>query len=151
MQWTGSNTGTLRRGYYMAMQRYQKIFHEWAQWMSEIFFQHKKRNFVSPSSLVMVYLLYIYKHQWNIQPFYVNSFFGVKGTIYYIAIAKVIFSHVKITCYFLMWWSYQVFAQKLTWYFIGVYIINTITTLIVDDVLTVSIILLMRVYENWCT
>ena len=25
---------------------------------------------------------------------------GVKGAIYYLAIAKVIFSHVKITCYF---------------------------------------------------
>ena len=52
-----------------------------------------------------------------------NSFFGVKGAIYYVAIAKVIFSHVKITCYFHLW-RYQVFARKLTWYFIGVYIIN---------------------------
>ena len=34
--------------------------------------------------------------------------------------ATVIFSHVKITCYFHMW-RYQVFARKLTWYFIGVY------------------------------
>ena len=46
----------------------------------------------------------------------------MKGAIYYVAIAKVIFSHVKITCYFHMW-RYQVFARKLTWYFIGVYII----------------------------
>ena len=46
----------------------------------------------------------------------------MKGAIYYEAIAMVIFSHVKITCYFHMW-RYQVFAQKLTWYFIGVYII----------------------------
>ena len=30
----------------------------------------------------------------------------------------------KITCYFHMW-RYQVFARKLTWYFIGVYIINS--------------------------
>ena len=50
-------------------------------------------------------------------------FFGVEGTIYYEAIAAVIFSHVKIACYFHMW-RYQVFAQKLTWYFIGVYIIR---------------------------
>ena len=42
--------------------------------------------------------------------------------IYYVAIATVIFSHVKITCYFHMW-RYQVFARKLSWYFIGVYII----------------------------
>ena len=49
-----------------------KIFHEWAQQMSEISFQHEKRNFVSPSDHVMFYLLY--KHQWNTKPFYLNSF-----------------------------------------------------------------------------
>ena len=47
----------------------------------------------------------------------------MKGAIYYVAIAKVIFSDVKITCYFHIW-RYQVFARKLTWYFIGVYIIT---------------------------
>ena len=47
----------------------------------------------------------------------------MKGAIYYVAIATVIFSHVKITCYFHMW-RYQVFTRKLTWYFIGVYIIK---------------------------
>ena len=52
-----------------------------------------------------------------------KEFFGVKGTIYYEAIATVIFSHVKITCYFHKW-RYQVFVQKLSWYFIGVYIIK---------------------------
>ena len=55
--------------------------------------------------------------------FHFNSFFGVKGAIYYVVIAKAIFSHVKITCYFDMW-GYQVFGRKLTWYFIGVYIVN---------------------------
>ena len=44
----------------------------WAQRMSEIFFQHAKRNFVSPSDHVMFYSLY--KHQWNAKPFYWNSF-----------------------------------------------------------------------------
>ena len=48
-------------------------------------------------------------------------FFGPKGAVYYEAIATVIFSHVKITCYFHVW-RYQVFVAKLTWYFIGVYI-----------------------------
>ena len=52
-------------------------------------FQHEKRNFVSPSGHVMFYLLY--KHQWNAKPFY-----PAKGAIYYVAIATVIFSHVKI-------------------------------------------------------
>ena len=47
----------------------------------------------------------------------------MKGAIYYVAIATVIFSRVKITCYFHTW-RYQVFARKLTWYVIGVYIIN---------------------------
>ena len=49
-----------------------KIFHEWAQRGSEIFFQHEKINFVSPSDHVLFYLLY--KHQWNTKPFYLNSF-----------------------------------------------------------------------------
>ena len=46
----------------------------------------------------------------------------MKGAIYYVPIATVTFSHVKITCYFHKG-RYQVFARKLTWYFIGVYII----------------------------
>ena len=41
--------------------------------------------------------------------------FGLKGAVHYEAIATVIFSHVKISS----------FAQKLTWYFIGVYMIKT--------------------------
>ena len=36
------------------------------------FFQHEKRNFVSPSDHVMFCLLY--KHHWNAKPFYLNSF-----------------------------------------------------------------------------
>ena len=44
--------------------------------------------------------------------------------MYHVAIATVIFLHVKITCYFHMW-RYHVFARKLTWYFIDIYIINT--------------------------
>ena len=104
----------LHRGYYMAARR------------DEISLRVLKRNFVSPSDHVMFYLLC--KHQWNTKPFYLNSFlFSLKGTVYYEgdieAIAMVIFSHVKITCYFHMW-RYQVFTWKLTWYFIGVYIIN---------------------------
>ena len=39
----------------------------------------------------------------------------MKGAIYYEAMATVIFSHVKIS---------EVFARKLSWYFIGVYIIK---------------------------
>ena len=56
-----------------------KIFHEWTQRMSEIFFQHEKRNFVSPSGHVMFYLLY--KHQWNTKPFHFNSFLVWKAHV----------------------------------------------------------------------
>ena len=52
-----------------------------------------------------------------------TQLYPAKGAICYVAIATVIFSHVKITCYFHVW-RYHVFARKLTWYFIGVYIIN---------------------------
>ena len=51
-----------------------------------------------------------------------KQFYPAKGAIYYVAIATVIFSHVNITWYFDVW-RYHVFARKLTWYFIGVYII----------------------------
>ena len=46
-----------------------KIFHTWAQGMSELlFFQLLKRNFVSSSSKARFYLLY--KHWWNTKPFH---------------------------------------------------------------------------------
>ena len=64
--------------------------------------------------------------------FFNTGFFAAKGTIYYMTIATVIFSRVRITCYFHVW-RYHVFARKLTWYFIGVYIIklNMIFTVLV--------------------
>ena len=73
------------------------------------YFQHDKRNFVSPSNHVMFYVWY--EHQWNTKPFQLNIFFPAKGAIYRVAITTVIFSHVKITCYFHMW-RYHVFARK---------------------------------------
>ena len=93
---------------------------------SEIFFQHEKRNFVSPSDHVIFYLLY--KHQWNAKPFYLKSFlvwkvpFIMKPQQWWSVFTcedNMLFSHLKITCYFHIW-RYQVFARKLTWYFIGV-------------------------------
>ena len=39
-----------------------------------------------------------------------------QSTIHYVTIATVIFLRVKITCYF--------HVRKLTWYFIGVYVIK---------------------------
>ena len=107
-----------------------QMFHEWAQRKSKIF-STRKGKFVSPSGHVMCYSLY--KHQWNTKPFRSNSFFPAKGAIYYVAIATVIFSHVRspsmgsCTCennYYFHVCRYHVFARKLTWYFIGVYIIK---------------------------
>ena len=48
------------------------------------------------------------------------------------SIATMTFSHVKITCYFQML-RYQVFARKLNWYFIGVYIIKIVCLLIIHS------------------
>ena len=47
-----------------------------------------------------------------------------KGTIYFVTITTVISPRVKMTCYFHVW-RYEVFARKLTWYFIGDYIIKS--------------------------
>ena len=44
--------------------------------------------------------------------------------LYYVAIATVIFLHVKMICSRFHVWRYHVFARKLTWYFMGVYIIK---------------------------
>ena len=71
----------------------------------------------------------------------------MQGTIYYAVIAKVIFSQVKITCYFHMW-RYQVFAWKLTCYFIGVYIINGSTRHTMGMLLTCTCILTLKVSKN---
>ena len=49
--------------------------------------------------------------------------FGVKGAIYYVAIATVIFLDVNFDMR-----RYQVFAGKFTWYFIGVYIIRVVSS-----------------------
>ena len=65
----------IERGYYMAARRYEislrlltYILRVSADNERNIFFQHEKRNFVSPSEHVKFYLLY--KHQWNTKPFY---------------------------------------------------------------------------------
>ena len=64
-----------------------------------VFFQHEKRNFVSPRGHVISSIYYINTSE--IPNHFTLIVFGVKGAIYYL-----------------------VFARKLTWYFIGVYIIK---------------------------
>ena len=112
------------RGYYMAARRYEislrvlkNISRVSVANEGNIFSTREEKCRISKRPCNVL----LYKHRWNTKPFHFNSFFGVKGAIYYVAIAKVIFSHVKITCYFHIW-RYQVFARKLTWYFIGFYI-----------------------------
>ena len=73
--------------------------------------------------------------KWPCSIYYINTyeisnhftitliFFNCKREIYDVAIATVIFTHVKITCY-LHVWRYPVLMWKLTWYFIGGYITN---------------------------
>ena len=49
-------------------------------------------------------------------------------TIFYVTVATMISSHVKITCYFHVW-RYHGFARKVNWYFTAVYIINILIPL----------------------
>ena len=110
----------INRGYYKVTRGYEISLPvlKNISWVSavnkwNIFLQHKKRNFVSPSSHVMFYLLN--KHQWNSKPFYLKIvFFGLKGAVYYEAIATVIFSHVKIACYFHMWKAQLLICEQTT-------------------------------------
>ena len=68
-----------------------------------LIFQHKKRNFVSPSGHVMFYLFC--KHHWNAKP--LTFLFGAKGMIYNVTIATMIFSHLKITVTLFGWQDIQ--------------------------------------------
>ena len=51
-----------------------------------------------------------------------NSFFAIKGALWYVAIATATFSSVKTTCYFYMS-RYHIFLWKQTWYLVDGYII----------------------------
>ena len=75
-----------------------KIFHKWAQRTSEIFFQHEKKNFLSPSGHVMFYLLY--KHHFTLIVFWCERrdllCIHSKGDIL-TREDNMLFSHVKIS------------------------------------------------------
>ena len=67
-------------------------------------FPHEKRNFVSPSCDVILYLLY--KQQWNTKSFQKVQLF--------VTIATVIFSHVKRICHnFFSWKLTEKFFEKI--------------------------------------
>ena len=77
----------------------EKIFHEWAQRTSEIFSTLTEKFHISkqPHNVVLIY--YINTNEIPNHFTYNKQFFGVKGRIYYVAIATVIFSHVKISSF----------------------------------------------------
>ena len=77
-----------------------------------------------------------------------KQFYPAKGAIYYVAIGTVIFSHVKITCYFHVW-RYHVFARKLTWYFIGVHIINIYISILAISIYASGTRTLLHHNLNW--
>ena len=95
--------------------------------MSEIFLNTREISY--PKWWCNVLIILLYEHQRNTKPFHSKCFYAAKGAAkYYVVIATVFFTdaYVKIrTCYFHVW-RYDVFAGKLTWYFIGVYIIISI-------------------------
>ena len=83
-----------------------------------IFIYHEKRNFVSSRSRAMFY--YYWCKSANEIPRHLTYifFFAANSVIYHVAIAMMVISNVKITCYFHVR-RYHVFTRKLTWYFIG--------------------------------
>ena len=106
------------RGYYMAARRSEISLRALSK-ISQVsavnewnILQHEKRNFVSPRSHAMFYLLY--RLRWNTKAFHFNNCFPQK--------ARFIMSPCQRWSFHL--WRYQVFAQKLNWYFTVVYIID---------------------------
>ena len=98
-----------------------KTFHEWVQRTSGIFLNSRRESLYLQAAMECS-IYYINTNEIQ-NHFTLIVFWCERRNLFYEAIATVIFSHVKRTCYFHMW-RYQAFAQKLTWYFIGVYIIN---------------------------
>ena len=110
-------TCTLHKGYYMPVRRYEfylRVFdlisHSFAVLTHEKSCWTQEDEFISTSGLVMFCLLC--KHQWKRRDLLCNH---NDGDLY--------------TCednnnYFHLW-RYEVFTWKLTWYFTGVYLINS--------------------------
>ena len=95
-----------------------KIFHSFAAVTREIFFQHEKKNFVSPSGHVMS-IYYIITNE-------IPNHFAL--IVFCFERRNLLCSHSKgdiFTC------EHNLFARKLTWYFIGVYIIIFIIIIII--------------------
>lgn len=60
----------------------------------------------------------------------------------------VLFSLVKIRCYFHVW-TYHVFGRKFTWYFTGVYVINIFLAIVLLHVHDMAFISFLPKLERW--
>ena len=74
-----------------------KTFHEWVQWTSGIFLNSRRESLYLQAAMECS-IYYINTNE--IQNHFTLIFFGAKGAMYYVAIATVIFSHVKISCFY---------------------------------------------------
>ena len=84
----------------MAARRYEKYFRSERSERVKCF-HHKKRNFVSLRGHVLFCFKYYINTTQNTKPFYFFiciyiHFLAAKGAIYYVAIAKVIFSTANV-------------------------------------------------------
>ena len=88
------------RGYYMAETKFLfscwKIFHSFAALTREIFSTREEKFLISKRPFKV---LFIIKTPMKYQTISMKQFFPAKGAIHYVAIATVIFSRVKITCF----------------------------------------------------
>ena len=75
-----------------------KIFHSFVALTREIFFSTWEEKF--PISKRPCNILFIIQTPMKYQTILLKRFFGLKGAVYYEAIAMVIFSHVKISFIF---------------------------------------------------
>ena len=100
-----------------------KIFHEWAQRTSEIFSTREEEFCFSkwPCN-VLLFINFYYINTNEIPNHFTETVLSCERRDLLCSHSNSDFSHVKITWYFDVW-RYHVFTQKLSWYFIGVYII----------------------------
>ena len=83
----------------MAARRYEislQVLKNIAQ-TSEVFSTQEEKFRISKRPCNVLFIIYT---PMKYQTISLRQFYPVKGTIYYVAIATVIFSHVKITCCF---------------------------------------------------
>ena len=114
--------GIKHRGYYMAVRRY------------EISLTRREISYLQATMKCSIYYI-------NTNEVPGELYYAAKGAIYYVTIATVIFSRVKISCFRV--------KAVVAWYFIGVYILTkSVPQLdVVTVVLTLSLSFLLLQYN----